>query len=411
MKPNDYVILATGRCQNSCVLCCMSGSPKFGIYHAGSTPQERQGLQNLILSMGETSICMTGGGDPLRNPEFIDIVNRYAKGEKNIVFNPLTFLSMQVGKPARRITNAEAREALTLSPEQINPSIYSLLDTLQEYSHLHMSSGLMQSPRPGLIRYSELFFKRLIQGMDGLNERLEIRRVNRRADIKFDYHLKDSPALRSHIRYNAPPESVVLSCFISLERNIGGTIYFKRDADNINLYFGHCSRVGMSQYNDFKTDITLDALAVSTPKQITSRMERQRAKICSRPYSQILCNDRYRPTKGPLAQHPVLDAYPSDRFSYLINLAEGMIRSRTKKRADIMKKSGTFGSELNACAVCSTMGGLLSEAGISPQEWQEYVDNEVIHSPPPTSMIRSAEKRNAVREFSANHGLEKSCTI
>lgn len=396
----EYALLPTSICTNDCMICGTQGELRYPFYHIGQTEKEIEGIENLLLSM-EGSFLDLSCNDPLRNEVVLDLVPRFhPKGQNGLVFNPITFLSLALGKKASKIKGREV-DALFRRTSKIGLSenVKSLVSKFSKFDQSRMSCGTLQAPYPKVMNWAVNFFEHFI-----LPELKYLcnGKLNYQGDsfnhITFGNKLIFSAGISGDKKGNLRHGSYFPRCVGRLRDNvISGKVrgqkginkqdklkncevdnnyllYFEKVKESAYLCFASCCSLGFSNYAGFRTSITLEDMASMSSRQISQAIGEENQRREETALFNLL-NDR---SFDWLAYKLGEGRCPTDeKFDNYIRFAEELIRAVDGRSVRILDEVYTAYGHPNSCDVCYTTSLMLKRAGISPQEWQDYLEKEV----------------------------------
>jgi hypothetical protein len=378
----EYSIFPTNICNNNCVICGVKCQPNFNFYHLLKNDSERKGLIKLLSIFESNDLISLTGGDPLRNPEFMELFIKHFKGRKSIMLNPLTFLSLESGKPANVISEKEAESIINkVSSMGYCDESMRLLNYLSYFDNIGISSGNLQSPNPALSKYaiklwgkyifkylisntrSRFFFingsprqslsgkfenNKLVRAPKGLKCVGSLRRIAESQEktpfsIKFNIEMK-----RKHKKCHTKAKSAKYPLY---------PIYFNKVNDEVKMFFLPCCEVGVNPYVAYETELTLNKIASLKTEDVKKLFHKELSKMKKSSFFKLLTNKNY-----------------NLNFKTFIQIAEKMIKERSNQNIDIVSETYTCSDKCHHCEVCNTVGVMLHRAKITPKEWHEYLE-------------------------------------
>ena len=362
-----YVIMATGRCTNACGICAMQRKPAPGFDHFCTTETEREAARRLIIACDEDTICVTGGGDPLQNVDFLRIVATYAKGEKHAILNPLSFLSLQAGKPGQRLTPREYEQ--TMHGELSRP-LELIVSTLKSFDLLQISSGSYQAPDDQTYCRAKRFFRKRIKPL--LKEEVKIKR-NCAKSLK---NVRYAPwALKTFTPLWKTPSLEESERRETHCKNPSRILYFSREGNDARLMMPLCCSAAMTEYLSHPSGLLASEMATMDPANLRARIEQEVGARDKSAYVRLLDYYRRPDTKTLETVGSVFEERArgtlTKKFKLYARAAAALLKEKGVSD-DPLARAYTKGT--NYCAHCIAIGGALHRAGVDRDEWHAYLN-------------------------------------
>lgn len=356
----------------------MKGEPNFHIHHIGETEEEKKGVINFFKSIENDTLSLTGG-DPLRNETVLELAIKYHKGPKEIIINPLTFLCLALNKPSDKITEEEAIEIIDkIKQEGLSPEIKRLTHLISKFDIIFESLGSLQGPNPKIKELANRFYKEFIlpeiMSSSEKKPKIEDYSVHGRYEsgclVKSNY---DNVACVGRLRQlieegkfktkmsvkSTGREPKVMKC----REKDTLSLYFKKEDGKARLFFTLCCRAGATPYTSFKTELTLEKMATTTPQEINEAIKDECKKMEETSFHRML-------------NEPIKENDYDQRFTKYLKAAETLIKKKTGEDIDIVENTYTLGGgDCGFCECCNTVGVMLHRHGISVSEWHKHLEN------------------------------------
>jgi len=354
-----YLILSGKECTNDCVICTTRRPPFPQTYHIGRTPVEKRALERLAEATEHDEVTITGGGDPLRHPELLEAIATNAKGYKNLVINPISFLSEQTGKPGRRITATDFEQAMTEKP---NKGVERLVTSALRFNRIFLSDGILQAPSETIHTYARAYYHHITERYFLVQSKVVSCARNNLFDIKFSHTLSNVSPLRKNARKSSDIKSTS-SCHMNpFHRNL----FFLKEGTDARLFFLMCCQAELTKYTTFPTAITSNEMAEMTGPQLREKIETAHRRFRESASWWFLNMD--------CANEDNSDERSRRFISYLAT-AERLLAERGM-RLGIDEASLSFREGNGQCSHCNTAGYLLHKAGVSVAEWHTYLEQK-----------------------------------
>ena len=386
-----YVFSTTKKCANSCVICGALGKPSSNYFHIGQNEKEVQAIRNLITSFGRDELSLTGG-DPLMNDVVLREVVSLHHGKKGIIFNPITFLVIELRKNAKCINNSDIsnlkdKAAVNGLSEKNREICYYL----SRFDSLTISNGNLQAPSPEMMShaldfYSEFILSEIKKNNSDFNEESV---CSAQINGKFESTklISTNQALcvgrfreyfEKNMRLGGSGNNMPL--FFKKEQPCSEKdeliLYFKRSNKSAYIVLDICCSVGITTYFSYNTNISLDDLAQSRPKEIKKMLYSEARKLKSTALYNMLNNPEFN---NPSELEKKAWYYPEEKlneqFREIVCSSEELLWDNTGTYRSIIDNVYSFGGQkCSECEVCNTLGIMLYKAGISIKEWHDFLD-------------------------------------
>ena len=388
----EYGFLTTEECANNCMICAQQGAGKLGVYAAGKTPEEVQGLENLMDAITPGLLMLTGG-DPLRNLPFLEIVdkkagvNYHGKTKATVVFNPLSFLTLSLGKSAKNITD----EDIDVLEEELKENGFSdymkrVLEIISKFENIAISDGNIQSPNTGIMKRARSIYEKFVQ------PKIDIFPDSFRTSAEFENDIfvntfdtivcvgkvldlfkngKVTPAL---MRNNVERYDKNFDCCGGYKQ-----LYFKEEDHKVWLYLASCCKAGNTSYTSYRSNLSLEDMTGMEIDDLKSAFDEEVKKQENSVFYKLLNAPQKvldHKGRGEIELTEIDRVSNEDRFAMYLEAAEDIVREKTDKEIDIVEGTRSFIGKPYACEVCHNVGIHLKKAGIKPSEWQEYLENK-----------------------------------
>jgi hypothetical protein len=381
--PGKIVLSISNRCKNLCRICAYSGRPPLKFYNAGKTETEKKGLVKFFQALGNPTLSITGR-DPLRNPDALEVANQFHSGRKEIIINPISFLTVGLGKNARKITRDEAQKLIS-SP--LSEELRRLCAILSQFDRVTISCGTLQAPSPEMAQLAYAFFQsKIAPAIKTGDQPPEINELCFNGKFKEGI-LVGTPTpplavgkLRSkRIREGiapgliAPAKKIAVKHFWCGEYD-AATYHFQKDEDGISLYQSICAQVAQNPHVHFKTGLTLKGMARISPEQITQKLLEEGKRFKQSTIFTFLSKSFFLPLPS------ILDpkTHYEKQFEIFIRAVEMLIKEETGKRISVVDNTLSFSQQINPetahpCEACNTAGALLHQEKIPPQKLEAFL--------------------------------------
>ena len=126
-----------------------------------------------------------------------------------------------------------------------------------------------------------------------------------------------------------------------------------------------CCNAAFTPYTTFNTGITLEEMASIEPKILRVRLRFGEYQFKQTAAHGLLCNSNYLHERSGTSDK---------QFSLYIEAAQDLL---SEKGHDIDIAANTYtsyGDDCLPCEACNTVGLMLHKAGISPQQWQDHLE-------------------------------------
>jgi hypothetical protein len=381
--PAKIVLSISNRCKNLCRICAYGGKPPLRFYNAGQTETEKKGLANFFQAIGERTLSITGR-DPLRNPDALEVANQFHSGRKEVIINPISFLTVGLGKNARKITRDEAQKLISST---LSEKMKRLCEILSQFDRVTTSCGTLQAPSPEIAQLAYAFFQSKIAPA--------IKIGSQHPDINeqcFNGKFKEgilvgTPTpplavgkLRSkRIREGIAPGLIAPAKRIAVKRFWCGeydafTYHFQKDEDGISLYQSICAQVAQTPYVHFKTGLTLEEMATMSPEEITQKLLEEGKRFEQNTVFSFLSKSFCLPLPSIIDRK----THYEKQFELFIQSVEGLIEKETGKKISVVENTSSFTQQINPetahpCQACNTAGALLHKENIPPQKLEAFL--------------------------------------
>lgn len=349
-----HTLLTTKKCKNNCVICATASPIVPNFYPIGKTETERKAIQRLYhYDVGKKKIMgidgSLTGGDPLCNLNALEAVAELSREDgtrRDIVVNPISFQKM----------NDEERERA--------------LDLLKEFEVV-CSYGDPRGSYPGENKTARLKWKELSAQYGIVNrEHFSIdSKLEKTCDglqLNKDEGIGVVGRLRREIergRITAPvhyPGTLGKDiCLTSRNR----MFFFEKIDEKVMLAMSLCCGVGMNKYLTHGTDLSVDDLAgINDSVNVYCAIANERDKFLLRKLGCLISpSDWYGGAKLHLRR---FDA-----------IARDLIKKKTGEKIDnILATTPTMQKEVLTCEYCHSIALALHKAGISRNEFHDYVE-------------------------------------
>ena len=379
--PGKIVLSISSQCKNQCQICAYSGRPPLKFYNAGKSENEKRGLANFFQAIGDRALSITGR-DPLRNPDALALANQFHPGIKEIIINPISFLTIGLRKYAKNITSEEVQK---LTNAALSSEVQQLCEILSQYNRVTISCGTLQGPSPEIAQLAYGFFHQKIA--PAIKASAPTLNINEACfNGKFKEGILVEPVSRPPLavgkirsRKGIDPAVIAPAKKMAAKRfwcgEYDATVYhFQKDEDGVSLYQSICAQVAQSGYVHFKTGLTLEAMAAMPPEQITQKLIEENMRFeqstvfsfLSRSFCLSLPNIIDRKT------------HYEKQFEFFIRAVEMLIKEETGKKISVVENTLSFTRQINPetahpCEACNTAGALLHREKIPPQKLETFL--------------------------------------
>jgi hypothetical protein len=399
-------------CLNDCLICGVEDAPGMKFYNIGGNEVEDKALENLIKSV-ENDYLDISGGDPLFNKPVLRSIAKNHKGDKAIVLNPISFLTMELKKRATNLTEEDYSALVKkVETEGLSENTKETLAYLLEFDGIALSSGNLQSPNPDVMDWALSFFNTHIKP-----SLISVQLADYSLDATFEEGgtISDAESIacvgkaRTSIENRSLNFENVKTGKLPEERDDdfqygsdcrkgGYKIYFQREGESIRMNYMMCCTPGVTGYTSFRSELTVEDLAVMKPEAIIDTITAEYTEHKDSVLHNMLNfrkvhgrNGPYQNDLGELLRGDEVPAKPTtiekyhsstaikigEFFPEYVAEAEKLILEKTGKQVSVADNTYTTQKDTpRLCEACFTVGYLLNEAGIKPDEWHNHLETE-----------------------------------
>ncbi|MBU0666224.1 MAG: hypothetical protein KKC26_02565 [Nanoarchaeota archaeon] len=317
---------------------------------------------------------------------------------------------MELKKRGRQITESDCKQLTTrLKTKELSKETMNIVNYLSQFEFIGLSRGNLQAPNPIVMNYAKRFFSKRIKphlsktntedmSLNGKLVNGDFESISRlsctgKAKKTLKAGKLKSDKLKSGLRPTVRESHTSYSNCFKKEK----TLFFKKEAGEVNLYYALCCSCGVSGYTSIKSRLTVNDLAELKPIKIYNIMNEELDSIDKKVITNMLNTYSPEDRNGPfktngkyVTNSKEINANIGEKttpkewslrtfsefFSDYLSEAERYIKQKTGKRVSVAKNTYTISDEPIRCEACYAVAELLKEAKISPTEWQEHLEDK-----------------------------------